>query len=124
MEIIIGGDFLKARVYCSGHLSCIFRVCLHDNVLRSGSRGAGIVVYEGVETSVEVCAGSGVTVNFNGKKAFCISFSMIKKMGVGKDKRIIVKHVMKLLIGAGFGVSGAVGVGICRDEIFSWCGYK
>ncbi|RLG15453.1 MAG: hypothetical protein DRN71_01275 [Candidatus Nanohalarchaeota archaeon] len=113
---------MNARAYCPGHISCIFRVCVHDDVLRSGSRGAGIVIDEGVETSVETCAGSGVVVYLNGEMTdFCVSFSVIKKMGVLKGKRIVVRHVTKLPCGAGFGVSGAcaVGVGMCLNEVFS-----
>ena len=95
---------------------------MHDDVLRSGSRGAGIVIDEGVETSVEVCSGCGVLVYLNGKEVdFCVSFSVVKKMGVLEGKRIVVRHVTKLPVGAGFGVSGAcaIGVGMCLNEVFS-----
>ena len=113
---------MNARAYCPGHISCIFRVCMHDDVLRSGSRGAGIVIDEGVLTSVETCPGSGVIVYLNGVKVdFCVSFSVVKRLGVLKGEGIVVRHVTKLPCGAGFGVSGAcaVGVGLCLNEIFS-----
>ena len=113
---------MNARAYCPGHISCIFRVCMHEDVLRSGSRGAGIVIDEGVETSVETCPGSGVVVYLNGEETdFCVSFSVVKRMVAGAGMKIVVRHVTKLPVGAGFGVSGAcaLGVGMCLNEVFS-----
>jgi len=95
---------------------------MHEDVLRCGSRGAGIVIEEGVETSVEISSGSGVAVYLNGEMTdFCVSFSVVKRLGALKGKRIVVRHVTKLPVGAGFGVSGAcaIGVGMCLNEVFS-----
>lgn len=113
---------MKVRAYCPGHISTIFRVCMHDDVLDSGSRGAGIVIDEGVVTEVETVPGYGAVVYFNGLKMdFLPSLAMVKRMVPESHGEIVVRHITKLPLGAGFGVSGAcaMGVGLCLNEIYS-----
>lgn len=113
---------MKAKAYCPGHISTIFRVCMHKNPVLSGSRGAGIVIDEGVITEVEAVGGTGVDVYFNGKRQeFRPSFVMANKMVPDACKKIVIRHTTKLPAGAGFGVSGAsvMGIGLCLNEIFS-----
>ena len=58
---------MKSKAYCPGHISTIFRACIHKNPVFSGSRGAGIVIDEGVITEAETVPGSGIDIYFNGK---------------------------------------------------------
>ena len=112
----------KVRAYCPGHISSIFRVCRHEDLLYAGSRGAGIVIDEGVITEVETFPGSGVSVYFNDLKMdFKPSLVMAKKMIHDSMSGIIIRHSTRLPLGAGFGVSGAcvLGVGLCLNRIFS-----
>ncbi|MFH1126885.1 MAG: pantoate kinase [archaeon] len=113
---------MKVRAYCPGHISTIFRVCMHDDPLDSGSRGAGIVIDEGVVTEVETVPGSGSLVYFNGNMMdFAPSFAVLKRMAPDSHGKVIFRHTTKMPLGAGFGVSGAcaVGAGLCLNEIYS-----
>ncbi len=120
--IIASGDPVKAKAYCPGHISTIFRVCMHRSPVLSGSRGAGIVIDEGVITEVETVGGFGIDIYFNGKRQeFGPSFAMANKMAPDACKKIVIRHTTKLPVGAGFGVSAAsvMGAGLCMNEIFS-----
>ncbi|MEA3343818.1 MAG: hypothetical protein U9Q92_06660 [archaeon] len=141
------GNPVKSKAYCPGHISTIFRVCIHKNPILSGSRGAGIVIDEGVITEAETVPGSGVDIYFNGKRQeFRPSFVMADKMTAYRDnkkvggwgledghqkaqrgntldynKKIIIRHTTKLPVGAGFGASAAcvMGAGLCLNSLFS-----
>lgn len=113
---------MNAKAYSPGHVSSIFRVCMHANPFHSGSRGAGIVIDEGVITEVETVSGKGVLIYLNGDVCdFRPSIVMLEKMVPGLDEKIIIRHTTKLPVGAGFGVSAAcvLGVGLCMNEIYS-----
>lgn len=93
-----------------------------DDILNSGSRGAGIVIEEGVMTEVEVKKGRGIDVYFNGNQIdLRPSIVMATKIMPQIDGLIVIRHTTKLLIGAGFGVSAAcaLGTGMCLNEVFS-----
>ncbi len=116
------GDSVKAKAYCPGHISTIFQIRMHENPIFSGSRGAGIVIDEGVITEVEIVLGLGIKTYLNGRRLdFRPSLVMAGKMVPNADKKIIIRHTTKLPAGAGFGVSAAsvMGTGLCLNNLFS-----
>jgi len=58
---------MRAIAFCPGHITGFFQACLHEDALRSGSRGAGVCLNLGATSAVTLKKGTGkIEVRING----------------------------------------------------------
>lgn len=110
--------FLKSSVFVPSHITGFFEIIDNKDPIIKGSRGAGIVLDQGVQTNVTIEEGSGtVDIKINGKsksKLASISYKtieLIKNNYKIEDKDIHIDHEFQIPIGTGFGVSAACALG-------------
>lgn len=92
------------RAFVPAHLTAFFSVHLDDDPRRTGSRGAGVTIADGVR--VTTAPGSGVTLN--GAPA---GIDAVDRVLRAFDGPLAVDVRTELPVGMGFGVSGAAALG-------------
>ncbi|MCE5215200.1 MAG: GHMP kinase [Methanobacterium sp.] len=109
---------MKSSVFVPSHITGFFEILDHRDPLKKGSKGAGVVLDNGIITNIEITEGSGnVDIKINGdsrSKLASISnktVELIKNRFELSDKKISIKHQFKIPIGTGFGVSAACALG-------------
>lgn len=109
---------MKCSIFAPSHITGFFQIIDHPDPLKKGSRGAGVVLDKGVITQVKIKDGEEkVDVKINGKsdlKNSSITYKtidLIKNQFKLKNKKISVKHLSQIPIGAGFGASAACALG-------------
>lgn len=122
------GIFVKqeASYWVAAHLTGIFHI-KDDNpdILKRGSRGAGISINRGVKTSVKKITSPSAKYSFDGieidaKKALVSSKVVEFLLPCECKKNIQVNHEFEVPLSAGYGASaaGAVGTAFCLNELF------
>jgi len=102
---------MKSVAFAPGHISCFFEpVYVSQDLIRTGSRGAGINVSFGA--IAEVVAEGAMKQNFevfiNGKKSSAPVTRLALKYLIGeKPLDVVVKTRLELPVGQGFGMSAA-----------------
>jgi pantoate kinase len=97
--------------FCPGHISGYFRRIEGESVAATGSIGAGIVISEGVTSTVTLAGSTSVSVNRKDETGNLICHSpasppleyVLEKLGIA----VSVTTECRLPIGAGFGLSAA-----------------
>ena len=107
-----------ARTFVPGHVTGFFTVDRNETPTRTGSRGAGLALSEGVTVTVREADERGVALNG-------------EAVTVGAVERVLdalrvtggVRAATDLPVGAGFGVSGAMALGtaLAANAVFE-CG--
>jgi len=94
----------EATAFVPGHVTGFFSTHPHDDPARAGSRGGGVALSHGVETTVR--EGSGLTLNGD-----AIDVEPVGRVldSLGVEARVACETPLPL--GAGFGVSGAMALG-------------
>jgi len=95
-----------ATAFVPGHITGFFSPHPHEDPLRAGSRGAGLTLADGVETSVEPAPETSVSLNGRDTK-----IEPVVRVLDAFDASMRVRCETPLPIGAGFGVSGAAALG-------------
>lgn len=95
-----------AEAFVPGHVTGLFSVHRTDDPARTGSRGVGLTLTDGVTVRVEATTEPRTLID--GDPADVASVNRVLK---SMDVRARVDATSKLPIGAGFGVSGAMAVG-------------
>lgn len=90
------------RAFAPGHITAFFAAVRRDDPLDTGSRGAGIVVEDGV--TVEVHDADETTVTFDGETA---EFKAVERVLEMCEVTASVEIDADVPVGCGFGVSGA-----------------
>ena len=90
----------RGIAFAPGHLTAFFSVHYHDDPRRSGSRGAGIAISEGV--TVEVVPGEGTELN-----GTPTTIDAVDRVLDSFDRPLAVSVSTDLPLGMGFGISGA-----------------
>jgi pantoate kinase len=98
------GDGVTAFV--PGHVTGFFSIHRAEDPAKTGSRGAGITLSAGVETTVEPA--DGTTVRLNGE---ALGVESVTRVLNALDVDVTVETETDLPLGAGFGVSGAMALG-------------
>ncbi|ERG96356.1 pantoate kinase [Haloquadratum walsbyi] len=100
----------EATVFVPGHITGFFTAHHTDDPVTTGSRGAGLTISTGVE--LQVCRGQTVNpgVRLNGESISIEAVDTIIEMLDLDD--ICVNAQTALPLGAGFGVSGAMTLGV------------
>jgi len=95
-----------ARVFVPGHVTGFFTVDRRSEPTRTGSRGAGIALSEGVTITVRPAEESAVFLD--GERTL---MDAVHRVLDALDVQAHVRAVTDLPLGAGFGVSGATALG-------------
>ena len=104
------------RAFAPGHITGFFAAVQRDDALDTGSRGAGIVVEDGV--TVEVEDTEETTVILDGES---VEFGAVERVLGMSDVTARVEIESDVPVGCGFGVSGAaaLAVALAANEEFS-----
>ena len=101
---------MKGSAFVPGHITGFFEIVDHEDSIKAGSRGAGIVLDKGVYTTVKAKEGHGTSVTLNGEACECpVSKAVIKDILSFADTKYEVEviHGLEVPQGQGFGASGA-----------------
>lgn len=100
---------MRIETFCPGHITGFFQICEHKDVLRSGSRGAGLCVDLGAHSVVQMEEGNGeVFVRMEGKEAdLPVTVSAVSKVIEDRRVDVTVDARLDLPVGQGFGMSAA-----------------
>ncbi|WP_342304535.1 pantoate kinase [Methanolobus sp. ZRKC5] len=105
-----GKYILTARAFAPAHITGFFQIHDHDEPMKKGSTGCGVVLDKGVYTTVTI--GEDITdtvVSLNGNKvAGNTSKAVVEAM---TELPVKVESVSDIPIGCGFGASGAGALG-------------
>jgi len=106
---------MKPRVFVPAHITGFFEVVMHRDPLRSGSRGAGVVLDRGVKTGVKLRGSDDTTkVRVNGRRdddGVSIRAVEILRELTGFSEGVSIHHEVEVPIGCGFGTSAACALG-------------
>ncbi|NLI73280.1 MAG: hypothetical protein GX369_00695 [Euryarchaeota archaeon] len=98
---------MRAVGFCPGHITGLFYPCMHEDVLSSGSRGAGMCINLGAKSEVVINHHGEVRVSLkHGNGSTCVTKTAIMDMlppGIGA----YVNTSLELPMGCGFGMSAA-----------------
>ncbi len=99
----------QATAFCPGHITGFFQICRHENVLETGSRGAGFCVRLGAQSRVVLKEGVGkVEVKINGARAKAHVTERAVRHLLGEEKLDVdVFTTLQLPVSQGFGMSAA-----------------
>ncbi|MFA0833364.1 MAG: pantoate kinase [Methanobacterium formicicum] len=117
---------MQSLVFAPSHITGFFEIIDHPNPLIKGSRGAGVVLDQGVLTKVDVCEGNGeIIIKTNGKtndhNSPLESSVTYKTMDLLKNHfsdgiewnnlKITIDHEINVPIESGFGASAGFALG-------------
>jgi len=106
-----------AKAFAPGHISGFFEPVFHlEDLIRTGSRGAGVSISLGAlsEVIVEESQVSSIKIFINGKKSPAQVTSLALKYIIGNNPlNVVVKTRLDLPIGQGFGMSAAGALSSC-----------
>lgn len=108
---------MNCSVFVPSHITGFFEIIDNQNLLKKGSRGAGIVMDKGVITKTKISDGNGIKIKINGQndpRNATITektIEIIKREYNLDNKKIMIKHDVDVPIGAGFGTSAAFALG-------------
>ncbi|TET89163.1 MAG: hypothetical protein E3J35_11530 [Methanomassiliicoccales archaeon] len=100
----------KASAFCPGHITAFFEICENEDILKKGSRGAGLCLSRGVIAQVEVerAENLNITVNIDGSRIEdSVTELAIRRMLEDEKLRVTVESENQLPVSQGFGMSGA-----------------
>lgn len=104
---------IVAKAYCPGHITGFFEICDQpEDILKKGSRGAGVSIEKGVITMVSLkpAKQTSIKVYVNGVESEApVTKNVVEQVLKIADEKFIVTvtHEVEIPIGAGMGASGA-----------------
>jgi pantoate kinase len=108
---------MNCSIFVPSHITGFFEIIDHQNPLKKGSRGAGVVMDKGVITETKISDGNNIKIKINGKNdpgnatITQKTIEIIKRDFNLEDKKITIEHDVQVPIGAGFGTSAAFALG-------------
>jgi len=100
---------MMAKAFCPGHITGLFQVCQHEDVMTCGSRGGGLSISLGVMSEVEVSDGTGkIDIWLNGLKADApVTEGAVRNILGDRPYDVKVRNELQLPVAQGFGTSAA-----------------
>jgi pantoate kinase len=107
--------------FCPGHITGFFQICKHDDVLKTGSRGAGFSITAGAESRVVLEEGDGkidVFVNKAHAKARVTEMTMLKLLeGEKYDAKVYTSLQLPMAQGFGMSAAGALATALALTDL-------
>ena len=102
------------KAFCPGHITCFFSPALSNDVLTSGSLGAGIRLNKGVTVTAEERRDAEIKITMDGAECNApVSRRVAELMAPGRGFDIIIENDLPVSQGFGMSAAGAVAAGIC-----------
>ncbi|MDR0778282.1 MAG: pantothenate kinase [Methanomassiliicoccaceae archaeon] len=102
------------KAFCPGHISCFFSPVRTDNVMTTGSTGAGIRLNKGVTVTLEERRDGKTVTIMDGKHAEAkISEAAVTALAPGRGFDMIIDNELPVSQGFGMSAAGAVAAGLC-----------
>jgi pantoate kinase len=101
---------MRAKAFCPGHVTGFFQTCMADDLLSSGSRGAGMCLSLGATSVVRTSDSSrlSVEVSVNGQPGEAeVTRAAVRGLLGERDLRVSVDTMLELPLSQGFGMSAA-----------------
>jgi pantoate kinase len=115
---------MKAKAFCPGHITGFFQICEHDDVDKTGSRGAGICISRGATSTIKANKGKGkLEVRINGKRDPApVTRQALAMLVDAPEYDITVETQLELPMRQGFGMSaaGALSAALALCEIMGY----
>jgi len=106
------------KAFCPGHITCFFSPALSNDVLTSGSLGAGIRLDKGVTVTAEERRDTKVMITMDGEECDApVSRRVAELMAPGRGFDIVIENQLPVSQGFGMSAAGAVAAGICLSRI-------
>jgi pantoate kinase len=100
----------RSTAFCPGHITAFFEVVEDEDVLRKGSRGAGLCLSKGVMTSVEVSDSERQEISVYIDRVLLedtVTELAVRKWMGNRKLSVIIDSKNELPVSQGFGMSGA-----------------
>ena len=100
----------ESTAFCPGHITAFFEIHENTDILRKGSRGAGLCLSKGVVSTVSVSESThqDISIHIDGRRAMDTVTELAVRKWLGSQQlRIAVDSVNQLPVSQGFGISGA-----------------
>lgn len=115
----------SVTAFCPGHISGYFCPVFRDSIIETGSRGAGIVINEGVTAIVTKSDTNQVIIERYSKEGKCIETVtgsepidyLLRKLGVTAS--IVTKTLLPLYSGFGLSAASLLASAYAANEFFS-----
>ena len=102
------------KAFCPGHITCFFSPVITEDVMTTGSIGAGIRLNKGVFVTVEERRDHKVTITMDGKGcAAGITECAIGTMAPGRGFDVTVENELPVSQGMGMSAAGAIAAALC-----------
>jgi len=101
---------MRKAAFCPGHITGFFEICLSDDLLSTGSRGAGLCLTLGATSVVDAAdsAKQSIHVSINGRKSDAgVTKHALRYLAEQERLRISVSTTLDLPVSQGFGMSAA-----------------
>jgi len=100
----------RAEAFCPGHITGFFEICRTDDLLSTGSRGAGLCLTLGARSTVEVTDSSRLSVRTsidNQASTAVVTMHALKAIAGTRKLKISASTTLDLPVSQGFGMSAA-----------------
>ena len=108
---------MEVSIFVPSHITGFFQIINHNNPLKKGSRGAGVVMDKGVITRIKASkTDNKIDISINGKSESFNNSITLKTVELLQKKFSIqsgfkIEHEIQVPIGCGFGTSAACALG-------------
>lgn len=103
--------------FCPGHITCFFRPVYNEDILKRGSKGAGIRTSAGTIVGMEEISGR-TRIYLNSKESDAkITRRVLEKIAPGRNFEISAECQLPMGQGFGMSASGAIAAGLCAAAI-------
>lgn len=103
--------------YCPGHVTCFYQPVDSNDLMRKGSRGAGIRLSLGSTVTLEECRGERINIRLNGKRSTApITRDVVRELIPTGGLNVDVKTDLPISQGFGMSAAGAIAAGLCACE--------
>jgi pantoate kinase len=100
----------KSTAFCPGHVTAFFEIMEDPDVLRKGSRGAGLCLSKGVTSTVEVSDSTGQDISVCIDRLYVknsVTELAVRKWLGKRSLKVSIDSKNELPVSQGFGLSGA-----------------
>jgi len=106
------------KAFCPGHITCFFSPVLTDDVMTTGSIGAGIRLNKGTFVTVEERRDRKVSVVMDGKECDArVTAAAISAMAPGKGFDVTAENELPVSQGMGMSAAGAIAAALCISSL-------